>query len=62
MFAHHNIHKYTSTPSDGKTHIYIDHNLTDKMRYIIIVDIRYFGGAHSDIDYDLVVANARGYQ
>jgi hypothetical protein len=30
MFPHHNIHKYTWTSSDGKTHNHIDHILVDR--------------------------------
>jgi hypothetical protein len=30
MFPHHNIHKYTWTSADGKTHSQIDHILIDR--------------------------------
>jgi hypothetical protein len=30
IFPHHNIHKYTWTSPDGKTHIQIDHFLVDR--------------------------------
>jgi hypothetical protein len=33
MFAHRNIHKYTWTSPDGKTHDQIDHILVDTRRY-----------------------------
>jgi hypothetical protein len=32
MFPHQNIHKYTWTSSDGKTHNHIDHVLIDRRR------------------------------
>jgi hypothetical protein len=39
MFPHHNIHKYTWTPRDGKTHNQIDHILIERQRHTSILDI-----------------------
>jgi endonuclease/exonuclease/phosphatase family metal-dependent hydrolase len=40
MFPHRNIHKYTWTSPDGKTHNKIDHILVDRRRHSNILDVR----------------------
>jgi hypothetical protein len=35
----HNIHKFSWTPPDGKTHSQIEHNLIDGRRYSVILNI-----------------------
>jgi hypothetical protein len=59
MLPHRNIHKYTWTSPDGKTHNQIDHVLIDRRRHSSILDIRSFRGADSDTDHYLVVAKLR---
>jgi hypothetical protein len=39
MFPHRNIHKFTWTSPDGKTHIQIDHILIDRRRYSTVLDV-----------------------
>jgi len=56
MLPHRNIHKYTSTSPDGKTHIHIDHILINKRRHSSIVVVRPFRGADCDTHHYLVVA------
>ena len=57
MFPHQNIHKYTWTSPDGKTHYQIDHILTDRRWHPSILDVRSVRGADCDSDNYLVVAN-----
>jgi len=59
MFLHQNIHKYTWTSPDGKTHNQIDHILRDRRWHSSILDVRSFRGAHGDTDPYLVVAEVR---
>jgi hypothetical protein len=59
MFQHRNIHKYTWTCPDGKTHGQIDHILTDGRWHSSIFDVHSFRGVDYGTDHCLVVAKAR---
>jgi len=59
MFLHRNIHKYTWTSPDGKSHNQIDHILTNRIWYSSILDVRSFKGADRDTDHYVVVAKVR---
>jgi len=56
MFSHRNIHEYTCTSPDGKTHNQTDHILRDRRWHSSVLDVRSFRGADSDTDHYLVVA------
>ena len=59
MFLHSNIHVYTWTSPDGKTHNQIHHVLIDRRWHSSILYVRSFKGADSDTDHFLLVAKLR---
>jgi len=59
MLPHCNIHKYTWTSPDGKTHNRIDHRWVGRRWYSSIRDVRSFRGAGCDIDHCVVVTEVR---
>jgi len=59
MFPHQNIHKYTWTSSDGKTHNQIDHILIDRRWHLSVLDVRSFRGVECDTNHYLVIAKVR---
>ena len=58
-FPHRNIHKYTWTSPDVKTHNQIDHVLTDKRCHSNVQDVPSFRGDDCDTDHYLVIAEVR---
>jgi hypothetical protein len=56
MFAYRNIHTYTRTSPDGKTHNQIDHILVVRRRHSNVLDVRSLRAADCDSDHYLVVA------
>jgi len=58
-FLHRNIHKYTWTSTDGKTHNQTDHILIDRRWHMNVLDERSCRGTDCDTDHHLVVATVR---
>jgi hypothetical protein len=59
MFLQWNIHKYTWTSPDGKTHNQIENILIDRRWQSSVLDVRSFRGAVCDTDHYLVIAKVR---
>jgi hypothetical protein len=59
MFPLRNIHKYTWTSPDGKTHNQIDHIMVDRRRHSNVLDVRSFRAADCYNDRYLVVAKVK---
>jgi hypothetical protein len=59
MFPHRNMHKYTWTSPDGKTHKQIEHILIDWRWHSSILKVRSFKRADCGTDHYLVVAKVR---
>ena len=59
MFLHRNIHTYSWTSPDGKTHNQIDEILIDRRWNASILDVRPCRGADRDTDHCLVFAEVR---
>jgi exonuclease III len=59
MAPHRNIHKFTWTSPDGKTHNKIDHILIDRRQHSTILDVRSVMSVDCDTDHYLVVAKVR---
>jgi endonuclease/exonuclease/phosphatase family metal-dependent hydrolase len=53
MFLHNNIHRYTWTSPDGKTHNQIDHILVDRRRHSNVLDVPSFRAADCDSEHYL---------
>jgi hypothetical protein len=51
MFPHRNIHKYTWTSPDGKTHNQIHHILIDRRWHLSILNVRSFRETDFDTDH-----------
>ena len=60
MFQHRNIHMYTCTSPDGKTHGQIDHILIDRRWLSNVLDARNFREAVCGIGNYLVFVKVRG--
>jgi endonuclease/exonuclease/phosphatase family metal-dependent hydrolase len=60
MFPHRNIHKFTRTTPEGKTHNQIDHILIDRRRQSSILDVRSFRAADCDTDHYLEACSTNG--
>ena len=61
IFPHRNIHRYTWTSYNGKSHNHTDHILilVDRRWHSSILDVRFFRGIDYDNDHCLVVAKVR---
>jgi hypothetical protein len=59
MFPHRNIHKFTWTYPDGKTHNQIDYILIDRKCHSSVPDVQSFRAADCDIDHYEMVAKVR---
>jgi hypothetical protein len=59
MFPYRNIHKFTWTSPDGKTHNQIHRILIDRRQHSSIRDVRSFRAADYDTDHYLVVEKVR---
>jgi hypothetical protein len=59
MFPHRNIHTYTFTTPDRKTHYQIDHIVIDRRWHASILDVRSFRGVDHDTEHCLVFAEFR---
>jgi len=59
MFPHRNIHIYTWTSTDGKTHNQIDHVLIDRRWHSSVLEVRSFRRADYDTDQYLVITKVR---
>ena len=59
MFPNRNIHKYTWTSPDGKTHNQIDLILRDRRRHSSILNVRSVRGTDCDTDYYPMIAKVR---
>jgi len=59
MLPHRNIHKYTWTSADEKTHNQIEHILIDRRWHSSVIEVQCFRRADCDTDHYLVVARVR---
>jgi len=59
MFPLRNIHKYTRTFPEGKTHNHIDHVLIYRRWHSSVLDVRRFSGADCDTYHYLMIAKVR---
>jgi hypothetical protein len=51
MCPHRNIHKFTQTSANRKTHNQINHILIDRRRHSSVLDVRSFRAADCDTDH-----------